>query len=184
VMEIDGQPKSPTGMEPLEIQIVDAYSRADRDELAEGDEDPSRTHDYQLQWRPTEKHVLIVEGGQTACHVGLLKQLVEVNGEGVYVAGLGGVLTRAGCRGRGYAQKAMQTAETFARSEMGVKFIVLFCRPALESWYEGLGWRKIPGQVWVQQEREDVLLPIAAMVRCLENDPWPQGEVRLGSSPW
>jgi len=169
---------------PIEVRVVESYSEADRRELAGGEEDPSQTSAYQLQWRPTEKHVLIVEGGRKICHVGLVKQSVAIGGQAVPVAGIGGVLTRPECRGRGYARIAMKAAEDFAKSQMGVEYMLLFCRPVLESWYAGLGWVKVSSAVWIEQERGAIVQPLVSMARCLGAKQWPLGEVRVGCPPW
>jgi len=176
--------QSPTPPGRVEVRVVDSYSRADRSELAGGEEDPSQTSVYQLQWRPTEKHVLIFEGPRMVCHVGLLKHSVAVEGQPVSIAGIGGVLTRPECRGRGYARVAMEAAEAFALSQMGVDFMLLFCRPALQGWYEGLGWVIVPSAVWIEQQQGTIIQPLVSMVRCLGAKPWPQGEIRLGCPPW
>jgi len=178
------QPQSPMPPAPIEVRVVESYSEADRRELAGGEEDPSQTSAYQLQWRPTEKHVLTVEGGRMVCHVGLLKHSVTVEGHLVAIAGIGGVLTRPECRGRGYGRMAMREAEAFALSQMGVEFMLLFCRPALQCWYEGLGWIKVSGTVWVEQEQGPIVQPLVPMVRCLGAKQWPLGEVRVGCLPW
>ena len=182
--ELDEQPVPSSRREPFEVQIVESYSAADRNDLAGGEKDPSETSVYQLQWRPTEKHILVVEAGMTVCHVGLVGQTVEVQGNPVSIAGIGGVLARRGCRGRGYCRMAMEAAEAFALSQMAVNFMLLFCRPALQSLYEHLGWVKVSSPVWVEQVQGNVLLPIISMVKCLGDEPWPKGEVRLGSRPW
>lgn len=182
--EIRGQPQSLGPKEPLEVQIVESYSAADRNALAGGEKDPSQTIAYQLQWRPTEKHVFVVEGRKTVCHVGLIRQTVEVQGNPVSVAGIGGVLVRRECRGRGYCRIAMEAAEAFALSQMTVNFILLFCRPALQCFYEHLGWMRVSSTVWVEQVQGDVVLPIVSMAKCLGAEHWPEGEVRLGSRPW
>jgi len=176
--------QSPTPPGHVEVRVVDSFSRADRSELAGGEEDPSLTSAYQLQWRPTEKHVLILEGKRMVCHVGLVKHTVAVGGNPVPVAGIGGVLTRPECRGRGYARVAMEAAEAFALSQMGVDFMLLFCRPALESWYQHLGWAKVSSAVWIDQQQGTIVQPLVSMVRCLGAKPWPQGKVRLGCLPW
>lgn len=183
-MEIVGQPESSSSREFLEVQVVDSYSAADRSGLAGGEKDPSQTSAYQLQWRPTEKHVFVVKEGATVCHVGLVGQTVEVQGNPVSVAGIGGVLARRECRGHGYCRIAMEAAEAFASSQMGVNFLLLFCRPALQSFYEHLGWANLASPVWVEQAQGTVLLPLISMVKCLGAERWPMGEVRLGSRPW
>ena len=176
--------QSPMSPLSVEVRVVDSYSRTDRIELAGGDEDPSQTSAYQLQWRPTEKHVLILEGERMVCHVGLVKHTVAVGGNPVPVAGIGGVLTRPECRGRGYARVAMEAAEAFALSQMGVDFMLLFCRPALESWYQHLGWAKVLRAVWIEQQQGTILQPLVSMVKCLGKKEWPEGEIRLGCPPW
>jgi hypothetical protein len=50
--------------EAIEVRIVEGYSAADRSELAGEENDPGQTSAYQLQWRPTEKHVVVVAGGK------------------------------------------------------------------------------------------------------------------------
>jgi predicted GNAT family N-acyltransferase len=184
MIEIGGQPESSTPREPLAIQIVESYSAADRDDLAGGEKDPSQTSSYQLQWRPTEKHVFVVEAGNRICHVGIVQQIVEVQGTPVRVAGIGGVLARPEYRGRGYCRVAMEAAEAFALSQMHVHFMLLFCRPALQSFYEHLGWVKVARPVWGEQVQGSVVLPLVSMVKRLGAGQWPQGEVRLGSRPW
>ena len=178
------QPQSLIPPAPIEVRVEDFYSEVDRRDLAGGEKDPSQTSAYQLQWRPTEKHVLIVAGGRKVCHVGLVKHCVAVEGHPVPVAGIGGVLTRPECRGRGHGRIAMKAAEAFALSQMGVEFMLLFCRPALQCWYEGLDWMKVSSAVWIEQQQGTIIHPLVSMVRCLGAKQWPQGEVRLGSLPW
>jgi predicted GNAT family N-acyltransferase len=177
-------PESSGPIGSIEVLIAERYSAADRSELAGAEKDPSQTSAYQLQWRPTERHVLVVARGKTVCHVGLVGQTVEVRGHPVSIAGIGGVLVRRECRGWGYCRMAMDAAEAFAVTQMGVKFIMLFCRPALQSLYEHLGWTKVSSPVWVEQVQGDVLLPIVSMVKCLGPEQWPGGEVQLRSRPW
>jgi GNAT superfamily N-acetyltransferase len=184
LLENDMPSQSPMPPAPIEVRVMEFYSGADRSDLAGGEKDPSQTSAYQLQWRPTEKHVLIVEGGRQVCHVGLVKHTVAIEGHAVPIAGIGGVLTRPEYRARGYGRIAMKAAEAFALSQMGVDFMLLFCRPALQSWYEGLGWVKVSSSVWVEQQQGTIVQPLVSMVRCLGPMQWPQGEVRLGCLPW
>jgi predicted GNAT family N-acyltransferase len=182
--EIREQPESLRPRQLVEVQFVENYSAADRSDLAGGESDPSQTSVYRLQWRPTETHVLVVAAGKTVCHVGLVAQTVEVQGHPVSIAGIGGVLVRRGCRGHGYCRMAMEAAQDFAFNQMGVKYMLLFCRPPLQSLYQHLGWTKISSPVWAEQIHGNVLLPIVSMVNCLGAERWPNGELRLGSRPW
>jgi aminoglycoside 2'-N-acetyltransferase I len=173
-----------TRPEFVEIHIVDTYTREDRNLLADGHEDPHQTSSDGLEWRRTEKHVLVYERSEMACHVGLLKHTVEVGLEHLEVGGIGGVLTRREFRGRGYARIAIAAAQEFAQEQWGVNFLVLFCRPALEAWYQLLGWSKISEAVWVDQEKTSLVMPLVTMVKPLGAARWPCGAVWLKSLPW
>jgi hypothetical protein len=51
-------------------------------------------------------------------------------------------------------------------------------------WYEFLGWAKISNPVWIEQPQGEVLLPLVSMAKRLGVDPWPEGDVHVGSRPW
>lgn len=183
-MGIEAKTRSVQSEDSFEIEISHSYSLGDKKELAGGEEDPSRTREYKLQWRPTETHIFVCAGGKKLCHVGIVEQSVEIAGNSVGVAGIGGVLARSESRGRGYGRIAMRAAEDFVRREMSVNFILLFCRPLVDRWYEFLGWSKISNPVWIEQPQGEVLLPLVSMAKCLGIDPWPEGDVHVGSRPW
>jgi len=67
---------------------------------------------------------------------------------------------------------------------MAVNFMLLFCKPALQSFNEHLGWLKVSSPVRVEHIHGNVLLPMVSMVKRLGAGRWPEGEVRLGSRPW
>ena len=168
----------------IEIRVVESYSAADRLSLSGGESDPSQTASLGLKWQPKTLHVNVVESGITVSHAGLLTCTVTVGGHLVRVAGIGGMLTRPDCRGKGFGQLAVQKAEEFARRHKDVKFGLLFCRDAVRPWYERLGWSLIADPVWIDQPEGTVLSPIGAMVKCFGEERWPGGPVRLGCLPW
>jgi GNAT superfamily N-acetyltransferase len=169
---------------PIEIEISASYPIEVKRDLAGGEEDPSRTHDYKLSWRPTETHIFVSAEGRKMCHVGLVRQVVEVSGPSLDVAGVGGVLVRSGERGHGYGRAAMEAAEEFAAREWRVGFMLLFCREALRSWYDALGWRKVLGATWAEQPNGSIVLPLESMWKSLGGARWPDGDVHLRSRPW
>jgi GNAT superfamily N-acetyltransferase len=178
-------PRSSSSVEPaFEIEIAESYPLEVKRDLACGDDDPSRTHNYKLSWRPTETHVFISAEGRKMCHVGLVRQAVEVSGAFLDVAGVGGVLVRSGERGHGYGRAAMEAAEAFVAREWKVGFMLLFCREALRSWYDALGWRKVLGATWAEQPIGPVVLPLESMWKSLSGARWPDGDVYLRSRPW
>jgi GNAT superfamily N-acetyltransferase len=178
----EAQLRKPT--KSLEIQVRDSYSAADRSELAGGEKDPSQTTVYQLRWRPTERHIFLLENGKRVCHVGIVEQAVEVQGNCFCVAGIGGVLVRQESRGRGYCRLAIEAAEALVAREARLRFLLLFCRPAIQGLYEHLGWVRVPNPVWAEQPQATVLLPLASMVKALSTEEWPEGELHLGCLPW
>jgi GNAT superfamily N-acetyltransferase len=183
-MHIEGKIRASRPEEPFEVEISRSYSTTEKLDLAGGEEDPSQTHEYKLHWRPTETHVYVSAGGKRQCHVGIVEQAVEIAGKPARIAGIGGVLARKESRGRGYGRLTMEAAEDFVRREMGVEFILLFCRPAVQRWYELLGWTKVRGAVWGEQPSGEALVPLVAMTKSLGKEPWPQGDVHLRSRPW
>jgi GNAT superfamily N-acetyltransferase len=166
------------------IEISASYPPEVKKDLAGGDDDPSRTHDYKLSWRPTETHVFVSAQGKRMCHVGLVRQTVGVSGASLDVAGVGGVLVRNDARGHGYGHIAMEAAEEFVAREMKIGFLLLFCREAVRSWYDALGWRKVLGATWAEQPNGEIVLPLASMWKSLNGARWPDGDVYLHSRPW
>jgi GNAT superfamily N-acetyltransferase len=187
-LKLSKPPESSTSSElpesPIEIEVAASYPPEIKLDLADGDDDPSRTHDYKLSWRPTETHIFVSAEGRKMCHVGLVRQVVEVSGVSVDVAGVGGVLVRSGERGHGYGRAAMDAAEEFVTREWKSGFMLLFCREALRSWYDALGWRKVLGATWAEQPSGSVVLPLESMWKSLSGARWPAGDVHLRSRPW
>src|SRR5579863_7772794 len=64
----------------IEIDISASYPPEVKSDLAGGEDDPSRTHGYNLSWRPTETHIFVSAEGVKMCHVGLVRQTVEISG--------------------------------------------------------------------------------------------------------
>ena len=64
-----------------------------------------------VKWAHADLRVLIEtpEDG-LVCHVGIYFRTITWNGQKVHVGGIGGVLTREDCRGRGYATIALDAA--------------------------------------------------------------------------
>jgi GNAT superfamily N-acetyltransferase len=168
----------------IEIEVAASYPLEVKRDLAGGEDDPSRTHPYKLSWRPTETHIFAAVEGRKMCHVGLVRQVVEISGASLDVAGVGGVLVRSGERGHGYGRAAMEAAEAFIAREWKSEFMLLFCREALRSWYDALGWRKVLGATWAEQPDGSVVLPLESMWKSLGGARWPDGDVYLRSQPW
>jgi GNAT superfamily N-acetyltransferase len=166
------------------IEISTSYPPEVKRDLADGDEDPSRTHGYNLSWRPTETHIFVSVDGRKMCHVGLVRQIIEISGASLDVAGVGGVLVRSGERGHGYGRAAMEAAEEFVAREWKLGFMLLFCRQVLRPWYDALGWRRVLGATWAEQSSGSIVLPLESMWKSLNDTRWPDGDMYLRSRPW
>jgi GNAT superfamily N-acetyltransferase len=168
----------------VEVEISTSYPLEVKRDLAGGEEDPSRTHDYKLSWRPTETHIFASAHGRKMCHVGLVRQTVEISGVTLDVAGVGGVLVRSGERGHGYGRAAMDVAEAYVAREWKLGFALLFCREPLRPWYDALGYRRVLGATWAEQPNGSVVLPLESMWKSLSGAQWPDGDLYLHSRPW
>ncbi len=181
---LDSTPSPESSERSTEIEVSASYPPEVKRDLAGGEEDPSRTHDYKLSWRPTETHIYISAGGKKMCHVGLVRQTVRVSGAALEVAGAGGVLVRSGERGHGYGRAAMEAAEAYVAREWKIGFMLLFCREVLRPWYDALGWRRVLGATWAEQPNGSIVLPLDSMWKSLSGARWPDGDVYLHSRPW
>jgi aminoglycoside 2'-N-acetyltransferase I len=86
-----------------------------------------------------------------ACHVGIHFRDALWDGRKVHIGGIGGVATRADCRGRGYATVALNAAIRTLRDHEAVRFALLFCEPHNYAFYEARGWHAFKGEVHAEQ---------------------------------
>jgi aminoglycoside 2'-N-acetyltransferase I len=91
------------------------------------------------------------EAAGVVCHVGLYRREITWNGRKVRAGGIGGVLTAAEFRRRGYATLALDAAVQTLRDEGSIDFALLFCEPHNAPFYAGRGWKSFEGDVYVEQ---------------------------------
>ncbi|MCK7621760.1 GNAT family N-acetyltransferase [Streptomyces sp. RS10V-4] len=136
-----------------------------------------------LTWLPKEEHFGIRLDGRLVAHAGLRRVPVALGGAETEVIGVGGVAVAPDLRGRGLARRAVEAALAHART-MGPRHALLFCRPPLVARYARLGWREVPGDVWVEQPTGSVRMPLHSLWTPLqEGAAWPPGTARLRSLP-
>lgn len=90
-------------------------------------------------------------GQGLACHVGIYVRDATWDGRKLQIGGIGGVSTRADCRGRGYATLALNAAIRTLRDQEAVRFAMLFCEPHNEAFYQARGWHRFQGEVYAEQ---------------------------------
>lgn len=166
------------------IRVTSALNEEERRRLFGWGEHIFGVEDYKFTWRPKDIHIILDVDGQAASHVGLVDHTVEVGGQSVRVAGVGGVATNGELHGRGYARKVMSYAAAFMRDEMKVEFGFLFCLDHLKPFYEQLGWQLVTEPVEVEQPAGRILSPLNVMVLPCGGRTWPQGKTDLRSLPW
>jgi len=104
-----------------------------------------------LQFAHASRRVFISDGGADVCHVGLYVRRCLVDDEPRRVGGIGGVLTHAHARGKGYAGAAIRHGLTLFAEE-GCDFALLFCNDYNHAFYRGLGWKRSNARVLIEQE--------------------------------
>jgi GNAT superfamily N-acetyltransferase len=139
---------------------------------------------HQLEWRPKDLHFVLYSDGQPVSHAGVLRHVVNVNGNPVTVGGVGGVVTVPKAQGNGFARRLMQHAAKFLGLEWKVDAGLLFCLPNMVAYYENLGWLVLKSEVLIEQQNGRIVSPLQVMVLPLRESSWSSGTVELQSLPW
>jgi len=138
-----------------------------------------------IEWAHADLRALIdAPEGELACHVGIYFRTVSWNKHQIHVGGIGGVMTREDCRGRGYASLALDAAIETMRANEAVRFALLFCEPHNFAFYQARGWHPFTGEVYCEQKRGrirfDVMAPFVFDIRRAPRD----GVLELNGLPW
>jgi len=109
-----------------------------------------------VKWAHADLRVLIDAAEASAnsglaCHVGIYFRTATWDGRKVEIGGIGGVATRADCRGHGYATLALNAAIRTMRDHEAIRFAMLFCEPHNEAFYQARGWHRFEGEVHAEQ---------------------------------
>jgi GNAT superfamily N-acetyltransferase len=168
----------------MEIKQATALTDIEQQKLFGWGENIFGVQAMTLQWRPKDLRFLMYDQGELVSHAGILKHVVNVNGESVLVAGLGGVVTVPEAQRRGFARQLVQHAMRHAESEWKVDAGLLFCRLAMVAYYEALGWQIVENPVMIQQPGGNIPSPLQVMVLPFGDMSWPSGVVELQSLPW
>jgi predicted GNAT family N-acyltransferase len=169
----------------MEVAHVDAYTAADRAQIADGEADPYAGARLDIAWRPKELHTVGRENGRLISHVGLTLAVAEVAGAAFVVVGVGGVLVTWSQRGRGRLRPVLEAA--LARAEtLGPERALLFCAGHRAALYARFGFARIADPVTVDQpDGARLVFPAVTMWRPLRpGAAWPAGPVRLRGSPF
>ncbi|OAR27602.1 GNAT family N-acetyltransferase [Streptomyces sp. ERV7] len=168
---------------PPTVVRLAGYTKADQSEILGDGADPFGVADAGLTWLPKEDHFGVRHEGRLVAHAGLLPLRMAVGGVETRMMGVGGVAVAPDLRGHGLARQVVGAAVDHARTR-GPGHAFLFCRPPLVALYRRLGWRTLDRDVEVEQPTGPVTMPLRTMWIPLHDDePWPEGSVRLLSYP-
>lgn len=173
----------PLRVAPFAAVRLAGYTKADQSDILGDGADPFGVADAGLTWLPKEHHFGVRHEGRLVAHAGLLPLPMSVGGVDTEVMGVGGVAVAPDLRGHGLARSVVGAALDHARTR-GPRHALLFCRPPLVELYRRLGWRTLDREVEVDQPDGPVVMPLRTMWIPLHDDePWPDGPVRLLSYP-
>jgi GNAT superfamily N-acetyltransferase len=166
-----------------EIRQTESLSDEDNERFYDWGEDIFGTEELGLSWRPKDLHFMLYAHGELACHVGILKHSVSVEGTTLAVSGVGGVVTLPEFQKQGFARRLMERADEFFKTEWKVDAGLLFCLPKMEPYYGAMGWQRVEAPVTIEQPTGNVISPVGVMVLPLTRE-WPAGNIDLRSLPW
>ena len=102
----------------------------------------------------------------------------------MHIGGIGGVMTHADHRRRGYASVAVDAATRTMRDREDVQFVLLFCEPHNVAFYQSRGWHPFAGEIHAEQPkgriRFDAMAPFVFDFRRVPR----QGVIDLCGLPW
>lgn len=137
-----------------------------------------------IEFSSPDLRVLIEDTDGIACHVGITRRAGTWNGRKLLIGGIGGVITRPDCRGRGYAGLALGAAIRTLKDERTAQAGLLFCEERMMPFYRARGWHDFDGEVIVEQRGTRTrLAEMRPMVFDVIRAP-RQGTIDLCGLPW
>jgi GNAT superfamily N-acetyltransferase len=123
--------------------------------------------------------------GAARSYVGLVLRDARWGDRPVNIGGIGGVKTHPAFRRQGIATAALQRALDFFRGQGDVDFGLLACEASLVPFYERLGWRRFPGELFVTQRRAAVPFTFNQVLTAPVRFQEPlTGTINLLGPPW
>jgi predicted acetyltransferase len=126
-------------------------------------------------------------GDKLVSQIGIVDRTVQVGGQSLSIAGIGGVATHPQFRRRGFTGVLLQTALKQMRqrgSSDTYDFAMLFCYDPMIPFYTKRGFTQVPNLVHILQAGQWILFGDNRMILPLSGKPWPEGEVDVSGRSW
>lgn len=140
--------------------------------------------DRAVRWSPPAAHALVWEEGRLVSHAGGLRRQISLDGRGVEVGGISGVMTLPHWRSRGHARAGLAAMSDHLVVNAPPAFLLLFCMSDLTEYYRRLGWKPLSGKVLVDQCGATVEFMNQPMVRDAAMIAPAKGLLDLRGRPW
>jgi aminoglycoside 2'-N-acetyltransferase I len=138
--------------------------------------------------RPEYRLLIEDEDGVLIAHLDLERRLISVNGEGVYIAGIGEVATHPEYLRQGFGSKLMNELTAILTDDLPVDFGFLQCSDENALFYGQVGWHRIhqplhvfyKGEFITFDDGDMMILPIRKTI-----DEWQsEGIVDVKGQSW
>ncbi|MBA2693625.1 MAG: GNAT family N-acetyltransferase [Rubrobacter sp.] len=127
--------------------------------------------------------------GAIVAHLGFERRLIGVGERDILVAGVGGVATHPGRRGKGLGRRLMAELRRVLTTETSAAFGYLGCREEVVGFYERVGWHRVYRKVremdlgsmeWTLSEGPTLIMPATKPLSA-----WPrEGTIDLRGMWW
>lgn len=108
----------------------------------------------------------------------------RIAADDVLFAGVGGVMTPAAYKRKGFSSTLVRIAQEFIFTEVDADYGLLFCLPELTPFYRRLGWISVNAPVHIEQPQGKIVWPKAAMVLPGRGRVWQDAEIDVRGNPW
>ena len=180
------------GLTQVEVRAAATLHEAERDAITAMDRvvewapEPVPEVLHGLRWSPDPGwRVLAWDDGVLVSHAAIFVRELKADGQPVWVAGLGGVMTSSARQGQGFGTAVVRRMAEFVLAELDVAFMLLLCHPHRVSFYTRLGWEELSVTVWCEWPTGRGKLPyLHCMGQPVRPGTLPHREIDFCGLPW
>jgi predicted N-acetyltransferase YhbS len=138
-----------------------------------------------IDWSsPHEWCVLGWLDGELVSQLNILKREILVDGEKVWVAGIGGVATHPKWQRHGCGSQVMRATANFLCEKLDVPFGLLVCADETRPFYERFNWYQVADSLVFTQNGAPRSLKTCVMALNFTEKAFPKGIIDLCGLPW